>query len=292
MNEPRCLYAMIFVESEHHERIVREFVRPMAHRFQSNENLDSLFFVRFNVPSWQVRFRVLGNPDWIEGLVRPLIRQELQTLEERGEINSFQFGTYQRELPRYGGPVGMQLAEKIFFHDSLAALDFLEAYDREECSRSRRELNLLITDRFLDLLGSSREERIAFYQLGYQWALEQNTWQDKELRALDTRFQALRSGLEELLSPARQSDPAWVFGGTRPAAIAETLFQSIRPILQEVRQRHQSGEITQDWSYLIWSYTHMFCNRLGIDPTAEAILRYFMHRLLTVVHHSSATASG
>ena len=42
---------------------------------------------------------------------------------------------------------------------------------------------------------------------------------------------------------------------------------------------HAAGRIHQDLVPLAWSYAHMSCNRFGIDPTPEAILRYFMHRL-------------
>ena len=41
-----------------------------------------------------------------------------------------------------------------------------------------------------------------------------------------------------------------------------------------------AGRVRQELVPLAWSYTHMHCNRLGIDPVAEAILRYFMHRLM------------
>ena len=74
--------------------------------------------------------------------------------------------------------------------------------------------------------------------------------------------------------------PALVWGGERPAAIAAAFLEAARPVARAIVSAHEAGVIAQDLVYLVWSYTHMLTNRLGIGPTPEAILRYFMHRRL------------
>jgi hypothetical protein len=51
-------------------------------------------------------------------------------------------------------------------------------------------------------------------------------------------------------------------------------------VAEAIREGLAAGRIQQDPIYLAWSYAHMNCNRLGIDVTPEALLRYFMQRLL------------
>ena len=57
------------------------------------------------------------------------------------------------------------------------------------------------------------------------------------------------------------------------------------PPLREVLDHCRSGHVAQNSTYLLWSYAHMMTNRLGIESTPEAILRYFMYRLLESQAH-------
>jgi thiopeptide-type bacteriocin biosynthesis protein len=255
---------------------------------KSNAELDSLFYARFNVPRWQVRFRILGRPDWVEAEARKLVEERLAVLSERGLIEGHEFAEYEREYDRYGGEEGMALAEQIFLHDTLACLDLIEADRKGWLGKSRREWVLALTERFLDLLEMDRSQRLAFYQRGYQWALENGSWRDEEREILQERYRSLLPGLEEVFRGETARNPVALYGGEEPARIAQNFLASVRPAAELLLEAHRKGRIPQDLIYLAWSYTHMQCNRLGIDPAPEAILRFFMHRFLE--DHADAEA--
>jgi thiopeptide-type bacteriocin biosynthesis protein len=280
MMSQRCLYTLLHAPPEHHEEILHGLVQPVAREIRGHAALDSLFFARFNVPDWQVRFRVLGRPEWVEGPVRKLVDDRLSVLREQGLIEAFEFAEYEREYERYGGKEGMALAEQIFLHDSLACLDLIDADRRGLLARSRREFALVVTERVLDLLEMDRSERQRFYRHGYQWAVEGGSWREEERRTLEERYLSLRTGLEELFLGETCRDPIAQYGGREAAAIADRLLESLRPVAGRLVEAHRQGRIPQDRVSLAWSYTHMQCNRLGIDPAAESILRFFMHRFL------------
>jgi lantibiotic biosynthesis protein len=276
----RCLYTLLYAARENHEEILHELVQPVARELRTHTALDSLFYARFNVPRWQVRFRVLGRPEWVDGEVRGLVDDRLAVLRERDLIEDCEFAQYDREYERYGGEEGMALAEQIFLHDSLACLDLIDADRLGLLRRSRREFALVLTERFLDLLEMDRTQRLAFYRYGYQWAEEREIWRDEERRTLDDRYRSLAPGLEELLLGETSRDPVALYGGPEVARIAHGFLESARPVAARLLEAHRGGRIPQDLVYLAWSYTHMQCNRLGIDPAAESILRFFMHRFL------------
>ncbi|HEV8334791.1 MAG TPA: thiopeptide-type bacteriocin biosynthesis protein [Candidatus Polarisedimenticolia bacterium] len=280
MTSQRCLYTLLYGPRESHEEILRELVEPVARKIRTHAELDSLFYARFNVPRWQVRFRVLGRPAWVEGEVRKLVEERLAVIRDRGLIEGHEFAEYQREYDRYGGGEGMALAEQIFFHDSLACLDLIEADRRGVLAKSRREFVLVITERFLDLLEMDRAQRLAFYERGYGWALEIGSWREEERQILQERYQSLAPGLEELFLGETARNPDALYGGPEAARIARSFLESARPAAGRLLEAHRAGRVPQDLIYLAWSYTHMQCNRLGIDPAAEAILRFFMHRFL------------
>jgi thiopeptide-type bacteriocin biosynthesis protein len=254
-------------------------VTPIAREVRDAPELDSLFFARYNVPSWQVRFRILGRPDWISGPVLERVRQGVAPLQAAGTVEAVEFAAYDRELVRYGGEEGMALAEKLFLHDSLAILDLIDADRQGLLEKSRREISLLMTERLLDLLCFDRAQRTAFYAYGYRWTREMGTWRDSDLDKIEQRYQELKPGLQGLFTGERCGDPAWLWGGASAARIAGRWLEASRPVAAAILAAHAAGRVHQELGYLAWSYAHMSCNRFGVDSTPEAILRYFMHRL-------------
>lgn len=280
MAEPLCLFALVHAPREVHEEILQELVTPVARELREAEELDSLFFARYNTPDWQLRFRILGRPGWIRGPVRELVERRLAPLRESGRVEGVEFATYDREIERYGGELGMRMAERLFLYDTLACLDLLEVERRGELAKTRREFSLVMTDRLLDLLRFDRAARLEFYSYGYRWALELGTWTEPDLALLDERYQGLREGLSDLFVGEQSGDEDLLWGGKEAAGIARRCLEQSLPVAERLLATHSEGRIGQSLVYLAWSYAHMHANRLGIDPGPEAILRYFMHRLV------------
>ena len=150
MDDQLCPFTLLYAPREQHERILADFVTPVARDLREAPELHSLFFARYNVPSWQIRFRVLGRPEWIEGPVRERIEHDLAALQG---VERIELAQYDRETERYGGEEGMALAEKLFLHDSLACLDLMAA-ERQVgtmgSSAAGRGLAMLRLDRLAD----------------------------------------------------------------------------------------------------------------------------------------------
>ena len=281
LDDESCLYTLMHAPRENHEQLLRELVIPVARDIRDAAELDCIFFARYSVPDWQLRFRVLGRPSWIAGPVKRRIEEALEPVRAAGLVQEVEFATYQREWERYGGERGMRLAEQIFFHDSLASLELIDAENRGALAKTRREYSLLFVERLLDLFAFDRETRIAYYEFAHSWPMTDGTWNDDDLRALDRKFETLEPGLVDLLRGDQSRDLTAQWGGEEPARIASHCLDASRKVVEEITALQRSGEIEQDLVNLAWSYTHMHCNRLGIDAIPEAILRYFMWRLYT-----------
>jgi thiopeptide-type bacteriocin biosynthesis protein len=266
-----CLYTLLHAPRENHETLIREVVTPVTRELRSSPEIDCIFFARYSIPDWQLRFRVLGRPSFVAAVVKPWIDAALAPVRAAGLASDVEFASYQREWERYGGEIGMRLAEAIFFRDSLACLDVIDAEAEGRLARTRREFSLHYVERFLDLLEFDRERRVAFYAFGHSWPVKDGTWGEEDLRLLDRRFSELEPGLVELLR-------------TEPDEIAARGLAATRPAVDELLAEHRAGRVRQDLTHLAWSYTHMHCNRLGIEAVPEAILRYFMWRLYTGAH--------
>ena len=160
----------------------------------------------------------------------------------------------------------MRLCEQLFFHESLACLEVLHAEAEGTLDTTRREYTVVYTERFLDLLGFERGQRIAVYTKAFAWAIDGGEWSAADRALLEDRYRTLRDGLVALLE------------GEMPPIAARCLEDS-EASASALREGLRDGRIRQDPVHLAWSLTHMHCNRMGLDVHTEAVLRYFACRL-------------
>lgn len=276
MSESACLYVALPCARALHERVLREAIGPLARTLATSPALDSLFFVRYDTPDWQLRLRVLGPAAWLEEHVRPRLLAALAPLQDDGTLAEPHFGEYQREYERYGGALGMRLAERLFLHDSLAALELIEADARGALSGSRREYSLLLTERLLDLMTCDARQRLEVYDFAQRFAFEQQVLHVDDRPRLDAQYARLRDGLRARILDTRDAVERW--GGAEPARIAAGWARASQPILAELCSAVSEGRVSQNLTSLAWSYAHMQCNRLGVELVPEALLRYFLYR--------------
>lgn len=256
-----------------------ELIGPISDELRRDQRLRAFFFGRHNKPDWHLRLGMTGATKWLEGPVRDLLERRLITEQERGRLRAFEHVVPAPEPHRYGGEVGLRLAERIFHHDTLACVDLLTAESRGLVEKSRREYCLLMSERYLDLLRFSRDERIAFYRYSYSFEFELGRWQDEERQALERHYRSIKDGLLDLLQGDASRDPESMWGGAVPARIAQGCLEALASPLRELREAHAAGRIQRSLMDLAWTLTHMHCNRLQVEADAEAMLRFFMHRL-------------
>ena len=254
----------IHAPRESHDEILRGGVTSLAQDLPG-----PLFFARYNKPDWHLKLTVLG-----EDTEAPLLRL-LDRLRTCGLATGGETVPYAPDADAHGGPLGTHLAEQVFHHDTRACLAFLGLETRGELARSRREISLLLTERYLDLLGFDREQRVAFHAFSYSWAIERGFWGEEERAILDRKYATLAA---DLAAVVEAPDSSQLWGGGAAAAVAATLLVALRPPLQALRKGMDDGRIARDPVTLAWSLTHLHANRLQIEAHGEAILRYLMHR--------------
>jgi thiopeptide-type bacteriocin biosynthesis protein len=189
------------------DQMLRETVAPVVREAVDRGLTDRWFFVRYVDPQPHLRVRFHGAPDALLGSVWPLLQAAAAPLLDDGRIRRLTIDTYEREVERYGGPAGIELAEQVFHADSDAVLEIVELLDPGDLGLEERwrlalhGLHLLLKDLGFDLCTQSSivgEARTAFGQ---------------ELRAdralnhqVGEQFRKERASLSQLLEPADGSD--------------------------------------------------------------------------------------
>jgi thiopeptide-type bacteriocin biosynthesis protein len=272
----RWLYLKLYTGSVTADLVLRAAIAPLVARAMESGAADRWFFIRYNDPQNHLRVRFGGEParlreiiDWLPELLDPLM--------EEGRIWRWQLDTYEREVERYGGPEGMEIAERIFHADSEAVLTVLEelAGDRGADWRWRAALvgiDRMLADFGLDLAGR-RDMLIALRRaFGNEFAAGPQLTQQ-----LAQRLRENGDELYELIADGVAPDHplAGSFGAfdRRSAHLA--------PLVAELRALDSRGGLTVRLDGLVTSYVHMFVNRLIRSDARrhELVLYDLLHRL-------------
>ena len=272
------LYAKLYTGAAVADQVLCELVRPLTEGLLKSGAIESWFFIRYADPDWHLRLRFQGAPERLLQEALPALQAAAQPFFADGRLWRLQLDTYEREVERYGGDVGMPLAEQLFYADSETALEIIEALEPGDAGLDERwRLTLCGMDGLLNDLGfdlPAKHTLLAAVRKGFA----------KEFRAdeafigqLGDRFRKERKDLAALLDPASATDHLLWPGieilkrRSRLAAVA----------LAELQAAAQSGRLSVSLADLAASLLHMHANRLlrSAARAQEMVLYDFLARL-------------
>jgi lantibiotic biosynthesis protein len=267
------LYAKLYTGHATSDQILTEAIAPLV------GEMPAWFFLRYSDPHWHVRFRVRGEPAWLYGEVMPRLAAATRAMLDDGRMWRLQLDTYEREIERYGGPVGIELAERLFGADSACVVDILGMLAGDAGADARWRLTLRGIDQLLDDLGFDLAERLAIMRRARD-AFAREHRVDSSIgfqRGLGDKYRRERVALEALLDRARDADSELSPGLERIAARST----ANAPIAAELRAAEQRGALTIPLSELAPSYIHMHVNRLirSAQRAHELVLYDLLARL-------------
>ncbi|TMQ18202.1 MAG: Lanthionine biosynthesis protein LanB [Deltaproteobacteria bacterium] len=266
-------YAKLFTGTATADHILTAAIAPIA------RDLPVWFFLRYSDPHWHVRFRVRGEPAWLYGELMPGLAAATRAMLDDGRMWRLQLDTYEREIERYGGPVGIELAERLFCADSACTVDILGMLDGDAGNDARWRLALRGTDQLLDDLGLDLATRLEVMRRTRD-AFAREHRVDASIpfqRALGDKYRKERIALDALLDRARDADSDLAPGLER---LAERSAANA-PIVAELRDAEQRGALSGSIIDLAPSYVHMHVNRMirSAQRAHEVVLYDLLVRL-------------
>lgn len=218
---------------------------------------DDWFFVRFADPDPHVRLRFHGTPEQLKAQLLPPLCEWAGQLVEDARCSRFTIDTYDREIERYGGEEGLEIAESVFGADSRAVAELLRLIEGEQVQIERPLLAALTVDDLLDGLKVGENGRLDWYR--------GNTPSRHEAGAEYRQHKVLLRGL--LSRPMEVQDHP--IGDLIAPVLAARRATLARASERLATLAHQ-GMLSQGFDDLYRSYVHMHCNRLlGIDSEKE-----------------------
>ncbi len=269
------LYFKIYpAASDQMEDLVRQIVRPVVERVREQQALLRWFFIRYiDRRGWHIRLRLLvpaGDQRELAEAIGSFIEQNLARLssEARPPLLSFlpavpvvqgregyTLDEYRPEWEKYGGRLGVALAERLFEYSSEVALQAI-------CEELEvLPLSLRLMQETLGALQWPGNERATFWRRYLWYWSGQNQPGAAALRAQIARQVADQyATLSSWLAP--QEDAA------RP--LVECYRQAIKTTIEDLARAGDQVPVAA--GNLCFDYIHMMNNRLGVMPLEESYL--------------------
>jgi thiopeptide-type bacteriocin biosynthesis protein len=276
------LYAKLSTGTGTADQLLNHLVGPLVRSSLASGAADGWFFIRYADPDWHLRLRLHGEPGRLHAEVLPGLEAAAAPLLEAGQLWRMQLDTYEREVERYGGDRGIELAEQLFAADSEAVLTILGSLSGDAGLDLRWRLAMAGIDLLFEDLGLTLEEkrsvaRRAREGFGREFGID-GTFRGR----VSQRYRAERARLEALLDP----------GQVPPASLAAGLEalrrRSLRlaPVTAELRQLSQAGRLSATMTDLARSFAHMHVNRLL--RSAQRAQELVLYELLDRAYSSRA----
>jgi len=279
------LYAKLYTGHATADQILTDAIAPIVQQLSHDvgpAGAPIWFFLRYSDPSWHVRFRVRGEPAWLAGELLPKLAAQTRAMLDDGRMWRLQLDTYERELERYGGPTGIELAERLFSADSACAVDILGMLAGDAGSDARWRLAFRGTDQLLDDLGFDLATRLTLMRrVRDGFAREHRLDTSVALqRGLGDKYRKERAALDALLDRTGDADSELSPGLDRLAA--RSLANA--PIIAELRAAEQRGALALPVLDLAPSYVHMHINRM--IRSAQRAHELVLYDLLVRIYES------
>lgn len=270
------LYFKLYTGYSTADRLLVDWIAPLAQRLREEGLIRSWFFLRYRDPDFHLRVRLSGDPEVLFGEVRRRFSESFAPLLGRGWMSRVQLDTYVRELERYGGPRGAALAEELFCADSDAVAALLPLVQSDPALRWQLAvygIDALFDDLGFDVHGKAR----VLERLVRMYGAELHS--DRSVRdQLAKQTRARRDALRTIFASAEQQ--AWADPYRRRSA-------RVRPLTPALR------ELDLPFEELTSSYLHMHLNRwFRSTPRAQEFVAYdLLHRWVLSLVARSGTAT-
>lgn len=243
------LYYKIYCGINTADKVLKEIVAPVTENLFEEDLISKFFFIRYADPEVHLRIRFKIKNLVHLGKIIQHFNSQLQESLNSGIISKIQIDTYKRELERYGSN-SMEIAESLFYIDSLAIIQVLDTIGDDDNMRWKIALKWI--DDFLDNFNSNLHQKFDLIQ-NFKDSFIKEHGEGKGLKVqLDGKFRLTRKEIE--------------------SAFSESHFEILRQVISFKNQRISElttkiieldlkGELEVELNSLVGSFLHMSINR-------------------------------
>jgi thiopeptide-type bacteriocin biosynthesis protein len=272
------MFVKLYCGKQVQDEVIAGPLRAFARMILQSGFAREWFFLRYADPTPHLRVRFQGDPAVLLSKLLPMLCEWCTSLVTNGPCWKFNFDLYDREIERYGGLEGMELAEGLFGADSRAVADLLALLAPSgPLTLDRKLLAILMMDELLRCLNPDVSARLSWYR------------QRVKERHLAGQFYRQHSKQLRLLLKAPTPVLEEVPGGTEALSILSAYRQVLVPLGQRLAELEAAGMLAQPRSRLFEGCLHLHCIRLlGLDRGAEEeVVELLLRTLESLLQHAA-----
>ncbi|MEV5885363.1 lantibiotic dehydratase [Streptomyces sp. NPDC052020] len=257
------VFAKIYAPTVNQDDLLAGPIHDLVRQVSATGRSTEWHFLRYADPlhHLRLRFKLRPGEHWSE--LATDVARALRADLDAGAVERLVFDAYDREIERFAGVRGMDLAEAVFTADSAMVLSLVRDVVRGRVSLDRTLLAVATVDDLLAALGLAAAEREA---LAAALAGERT--------ASAAAFRESGATLRTLLD-----------GGSPPEEVRHSLRRRRRAITSLGTPASLPAEWSAPGSGVAASFAHLHCNRLlGTDRPLERVV----YGLLARTRHSIA----
>lgn len=232
------------------------------------ENLiEKFFFLRYRDAENHIRLRLKCKK--VDGKIISVLNNWFRHLRGEGLLTRVVFDTYFREVERYGGEELIELAEDVFYKDSLLILNLIALLRSEKINMDVVEIAMINIVNMLECLGldyniQKQVFENRFSQSKYRDVFKKNRKKFMNLINSQNNWESLRS----------------IEDGECIYRLFEINKESLIKFNEKLEEVDSKKALWNSKENIIFSLTHMYCNRLiGNNIVEEEIMHLIRHSL-------------
>ena len=223
------LYYKIYTGPKTADLVLSEIILPVAQDLIEKGIIDKWFFIRYADPKHHLRVRFhYSEPKHVGAIINALYPR-LKQFVDQDLIWKLQIDTYQREIERYGSNT-IELAETLFYHDSIMITKFIEMIEGDEGEELRWLFSLRAMNSFLDEFEYTLEEKrdlMVVMSTNFRSEFDSSKFLGKQL---NDKYRSEKDKIKEFMNFTAQDNPDY-------APILDVLEErdiNSKPIIKEV----------------------------------------------------------
>jgi thiopeptide-type bacteriocin biosynthesis protein len=232
------VYAKLYTGASSADRLLTDPIGPISQALRSKGCIDRWFFIRYADPDDHLRWRLRVAGKTRPSTVQRHVERAIAWAPWKGLVHRLVFDTYEREVERYGGEVGVDAAERYFWIDSEAVIELLHEPE-VRWQAAIPGVDTLLSDFGFDLDVKLQVMRTLRDRFGREFRVD-----SAFARQLAAKYRAVKPDLKRLLDSN-------VAALERRSARAREVVSSLR-----------AGRLDVPLPVLAESYVHMHLNRL------------------------------
>ena len=259
----------LYGNSKRIEELIGFYLMPFYRQLLSEKEIANFFFLRYADPERHLRLRIHATKDTIQQKILPKLNIWLKKLSHDGLLNKAVIDTYSREIERYGGIELIELAEEVFYYDSMFVCRMIE-YTR--INNLGASIEIIIVASIINMME----------ELGIDYEIQREIFINSFDKNLHRKF--FQDSRKEILFICNSSDDWSGLKGIQGGDFIFNLFElrkdSLNNFGKKMIELDNIGELWNNKKSILFSLIHMHCNRMfGSNQKEQAILATIRHVL-------------